>query len=274
MMNTRVYKSKTKRRTHQIVLHYLRLSVRILFTLTVAFYYCSARVTNDARLFGRLTDAPAFFYGLFAWFFFEMILFRILPTKLDSLGSRKQRRSHYLPIEGAEIPKRRQLSKGVVSVAAVWIAFNTLLGVLCLFGIFDEGLLFLVFLAYSICDSVCILFFCPIRRWFLKNRCCTSCRIYNWDYAMMCTPLLFLPHPLTYLISAVALYILVDWEIAFFRHPERFALSCNDALQCKNCTERLCTHSRELAAYLKTYAKRVKGAERSVTHTSSPHNEA
>ena len=251
MMNTKVSKSKTDRRTHQIVLHYLRLSIRILFTLTVAFFYFYARATKDARRFGRLSDLPAFFYVLFGWFIFEMLLFRILPTRLDSLGSRKQRRSHYLAIENTAVPKRRVLSRGAFTVAAIWIGFNSLFGMLSLLGILDGGILFLAFLVYSICDSVCILFFCPIRRWFLKNRCCTSCRIYNWDYAMMCTPLLFLPHPLTYLISAFALWILIDWEITFFRHPERFALSCNEALHCKNCTERLCTHSRELAAYLK-----------------------
>ena len=211
MMNTKASKSKAKRRTHQIVLHYLRLSIRIVFTLITLGFYTSARLSRDARLFGRLTDAPVFFYVLFGWFLFEMLLFRILPTKLDSLGSRKQRRSHYLAIEGAKKPSRRSLSKGVVSVAAIWIGFNTLLGVLHLLGILDGGILFLLFLVYSICDSVCILFFCPIRRWFLKNRCCTSCRIYNWDYAMMCTPLFFLPHPLTYLLSAFALWILIDW---------------------------------------------------------------
>lgn len=246
---------------HQIVLHYLRLSVRFGFFLVAAFFYISARARGDARLFGALESAPFFFYGLFGWFLLEMLLFRILPTRLDSLGARKQRSAFYLPRQELTASERKTLSHGAFTVAVLWLLFNALLGALCLFGVLDGGLLFLVFLAYSICDSVCILFFCPIRRWFLKNRCCTSCRIYNWDYAMMCTPLLFLPHPLTYLLVGVSLLILAEWEISFLRHPERFSPTSNDALHCKGCTERLCAHSRELAAYLKAYVKKAKASE-------------
>ena len=260
-MSTKVSKSKTECRTHQIVLHYLRLIIRAIFALIVAFFYGLAKIEGDPRLFGALSDLPVFFYGMFAWFIFEMIEFRILPTRLDSLGSRKQRKSHYQPSEDGATPSRRELSHGLIAFTLIWGGGNLALGILHLLGILDAGVLFLVFLGYSICDSVCILFFCPIRRWFLKNRCCTSCRIYNWDYAMMCTPLFFLPHPLTYLVSAFALYILLDWEIAFFRHPERFSTACNNALLCKNCTERLCTHSKELAGYVKKYAKKLRRAD-------------
>lgn len=260
-MSIKACKSKTKRRTRQIVLHYLRLSVRLCLFLSVAFFYVSARIGGDARRFGILEATPLFFHGLFAWFLLEMLLFRILPTSLDSLGSRKQRGAFYVPRQGSGVPSRRLLSKGVPAVAAVWIAFNAVLGILCLTGILDEALLFFVFLGYSICDSVCILFYCPIRRWFLKNRCCTSCRIYNWDYAMMCTPLLFLPHPLTYLLVGASLLILAEWEISFLRHPERFSPDTNDSLRCSACTERLCSHSRELASYLKTYVKKAKAPE-------------
>ena len=37
---------------------------------------------------------------------------------------------------------------------------------------------------------ICILFYCPFQMWFLKNRCCVNCRIYNWDYAFLFTPFL------------------------------------------------------------------------------------
>ena len=60
------------------------------------------------------------------------------------------------------------------------------------FDIIDEGVLWLVCLFYGVCDMICILFFCPFQSWFLKNKCCCTCRIYNWDYAMMFTPLFFI----------------------------------------------------------------------------------
>jgi hypothetical protein len=58
-------------------------------------------------------------------------------------------------------------------------------------GILDDGIMILLCSAYSICDIICILFFCPFQTWFMKNKCCSTCRIYNWDYAMMFTPLFF-----------------------------------------------------------------------------------
>ena len=83
----------------------------------------------------------------------------------------------------------------------------------------------------------------------MKNKCCTTCRIYNWDYIMMFTPLLFLvakPGPiLHYILIALALVILIIWEITYKIHPERFTENTNENLTCKNCKEKLCQHHKQ-----------------------------
>ncbi|MCC8357928.1 MAG: hypothetical protein LJU34_08915, partial [Oscillospiraceae bacterium] len=104
---------------------------------------------------------------------------------------------------------------------------------------------------YSVCDMICILFFCPFQTWFMKNKCCGSCRIYNWDYAMMFTPLMFIKSVYTWTLCAMALALLIRWELTFYRHPERFYEATNQSLKCANCHEKLCQHKKQLRRFLR-----------------------
>ena len=121
-------------------------------------------------------------------------------------------------------------------------------------GIFDDGIMLLLSCAYSVCDMICILFFCPFQTWFLKNKCCSTCRIYNWDYAMMFTPLFFVMKPYTWGLLALSVALLIRWEITFYLHPERFSEQTNDYLRCQNCTEKLCGHKKHLQRLWKQIA--------------------
>lgn len=80
----------------------------------------------------------------------------------------------------------------------------------------------------------------------MKNKCCSTCRMYNWDYAMMFTPLFFIRKPYSWSLLALSVALLIRWEITFYLHPERFSEKTNDYLQCKNCTEKLCAHKKQL----------------------------
>ena len=113
-------------------------------------------------------------------------------------------------------------------------------------GILDDGIMILLCSAYSICDLICILFFCPFQSWLLKNKCCVACRIYNWDYAMMFTPLFFVKSPYSWSLLALSIALLLRWELTFFLHPERFSEKTNAYLKCANCPEKLCSHKKQL----------------------------
>ena len=140
-------------------------------------------------------------------------------------------------------------------MALIWISFNAVFGALYMLGIFDEGIMVLIASAYSVCDMICILFFCPFQSWFLKNKCCSACRIYNWDYAMMFTPLFFVRKLYSWTLLATSVILLFRWEITFFRFPERFSENTNDYLKCENCTEKLCSHKKQLHSLWKHIAK-------------------
>ena len=122
-------------------------------------------------------------------------------------------------------------------------------------NIIDEGILVLICLAYSICDMICILWFCPFETWFMRNRCCCTCRIYNWDFAMMCTPLIFIKSTYTGSLVILSLIILIKWEITYRLYPERFSTQTNQSLSCAMCEEKLCQHKTQLKSLWNKYGR-------------------
>jgi hypothetical protein len=180
---------------------------------------------------------------IFIMFIIEMTL-RFFPSVLESPGCQKQFKRNYIKTGKTNIVIED--NNGVVLVALVWIGLNAVLGLLHRFDVFDDGIMILISAFYSICDLICILLFCPFQTWFLHNKCCATCRIYNWDYAMMFTPLFFVRRQYTWSLLVLSVALLIRWEITFYLHPERFSERTNDYLQCRNCTEKLCAHKKQL----------------------------
>ena len=231
------------------VLHAWKLVIRsLLFVLAIACYVIGAVLGHTDAVVGALTDSWIFLIILWIIFVVEMLL-RFFPSNIESMGCQKQFRRNYIPTEQDKpnIPKKRGTFISLVS----WLLLNGVIAALYFLGVLDAGILILISLFYSVCDMICILFFCPFQTWFMKNKCCGSCRIYNWDYAMMFTPLVLIPHPYTYSLFGMGLLLAVFWEILLHRHPERFAENTNASLKCENCKEKLCHHKKQLQAFLK-----------------------
>ena len=228
-------------------LHYLKLVLRSALLAVVLVFYILDR---EDMLAGNLV------LPMVVWSFFIIgMALRFFPSKLESMGCQKQFARNFEPISNQLSPKN-QSWKRTALVALVWLALNAVFGTLYLLGLFDRGILILISLAYAVCDIICILFFCPFQTWFMKNRCCGTCRIYNWDFAMMFTPLVFIPHWYTYSLLGCALVLLLRWEITFRLYPERFSTATNKCLDCSRCKEKLCAHKRQLQGFLKKYKSR------------------
>ena len=138
--------------------------------------------------------------------------------------------------------KKTRLHKGAFLSAVTWIAVTGMIFLIFYgLGSLTPAAAVLVALLYAVCDLVFILFFCPFQVLFMRNRCCASCRIYNWDCLMMCAPLILFPHAYSvslFLLSAAALFL---WERALRRHPHFFLRETNKNLRCERCEEKLCT---------------------------------
>ena len=183
---------------------------------------------------------------------------RLFPSKLESMGCEKAFKKNYMPAKVKREPKN-QPAKVTFLVAMVWFALNG--AIFALHFIFphvvDKYILALVALAYGVCDIICILFFCPFQTWFMKNRCCTTCRIFNWDHMMMFSPIVFIPGVYTWTLCAAALAVFFVWEITFSLHPERFWEGTNSALKCSNCTDRLCGERNCRVDYPEFHGKEI-----------------
>ena len=172
---------------------------------------------------------------------------QFFPSRMKSLGSQKiflQRCR--LTSGGVDRAEIRQANRGALTVLVVWVAANAFF--FFLYAHHVVGKRFLVCLAafYGVCDLICVLVFCPFRAWMMHNRCCTTCRIYDWDYMMMCTPLLSVGGWMAVSACEAAALLFLRWEAAWALHPELFLESGNEALQCANCQEHLCKYRRAL----------------------------
>ena len=229
-------------------LHYIRLVYRSALFVLLLISYIRFRIFNEAPVIERVEGMPVIIYVTWAVFVIEMIL-RFFPSRYESPGCQKQFAGNYIKSGSTEIDISDNNS--TVLIALIWIVFNGIFGALNMAGVLDDGIMLLLCSAFSICDIVCILFFCPFQTWFMKNKCCSTCRIYNWDYAMMFTPLFFVRRTYAWSLLALSVALLIRWEITFYLHPERFSEKTNDYLRCSNCTEKLCSHKTQLKSLWK-----------------------
>ena len=223
--------------------HYCRLVYRSILFLLLLLGYLQYRFWDGMDVASWLKARPSILLVTWAVFVIEMV-FRFFPSRYESPGCQKQFARNYIKSGSTDIDIPD--NNATVLVALAWVVFNGAFGALNMAGLLDDGIMILLCSAYSVCDMVCILFFCPFQTWFLKNKCCTVCRIYNWDYAMMFTPLFFVRRSYAWSLLALSVALLIRWEVTFFLHPERFSEKTNEYLRCKNCTEKLCAHKKQL----------------------------
>jgi hypothetical protein len=229
-------------------MHYAKLVFRSCLLLAALTVYVRHRLRGTGGLYDSFARIPGLLLFIWGVFMLEMIL-RLFPAEIESMGCQKQFRRNYRPdpaAKGAAVSHR-----GVGAVVLSWLALNALIALLYFSHAIDEGILLLISLAYSVCDMVCILFFCPFQTLFMKNRCCTTCRIYNWDFAMMFTPMALVPRFYTWSLLFVSLVVLAQWEWRIARAPALFCEESNESLRCANCREKLCHHKKQLHTFFR-----------------------
>ena len=239
-------------------LHYYKLVFRsLLFAAALVTYIYLWLKGEDINLFARVEQMHWLLLVIWIAYVIEMVL-RFFPSRLESMGCQKQFARNYRPNfpEGEKV--RLNSAASTFMVVASWLLLNGIIGLLFRAHVIDEGILLLVSLFYGVCDMICILFFCPFQTWMMKNKCCGTCRIYNWDYAMMFTPLVFISTGYTNSLVLLSLLLLVRWEIAVRLHPERFSEEANACLSCANCSEKLCHHKKQLRRFWKQSGRRFQ----------------
>ncbi len=231
--------SKTRKK------YFVRLYVRVLI-----FIGCLALYLFMPESYGVL-DGINFFTQLsplhLLWVIWVVDMFlQIVPIKNKvPIGSQKLFANRFKPIrEKINYKALRNYvihtTKSAYRVLLLWGGLTVTLGVLYFTGVIDAVWLFMISVAFYVCDLICVLIWCPFRL-IMKNKCCTTCRIFNWDHLMMFSPMLFIGSVYSLSLFAMALFAWLIWELCVMMYPERFCEMTNVALKCSECTDKLCT---------------------------------
>ena len=176
---------------------------------------------------------------------FDMVL-QIIPIKNRvALGSQKLFANRFRPIQekfnyNALKKHVKNMTSSAYKIFIIWGLLIIFIGALYYFNFINKIWLFMFSVFFYVCDLICVLIWCPFRL-IMKNKCCTTCRIFNWDHLMMFSPLIFCGG--FYAISLVVMSLLawLVWELCILIYPERFSEMTNVALRCTSCTDKLCT---------------------------------
>lgn len=238
MQNITQYISKTRQ------IYFLRLISRIIiFILSVLIYIFKKDEFNVA--FGLdFFSKFSFVHVLWILWMIDMII-QLIPVKSHiSIGSQKVFESLFRPIkEKINYNNLKKYIKDTTSsaykVMIIWFVLTIIISILYVCGIFDVGIMVLISAFFYVCDLICVLIWCPFRL-IMKNKCCTTCRIFNWDHLMMFLPIIALNSIYSWSLVLFAFVIWLVWELCVFTYPERFWENSNMALRCSECTDKLC----------------------------------
>ena len=241
--------TKTKKGPTKIKkMYYARFIFRILVLLAaIATYIWLPNTINIMLGFNMFTTLNIMHAFLAIWIVEIAMQFMPLVGKF-SIGSLKhfqqcmQKSNIKDELKHLKNMVQRQIKAnvGALKVLVLWIALFIIVGILTYFQILTHRELFVLTAFLYFCDLVCVLFFCPFQKFLMHNKCCATCRIFNWDHLMMFSPLAFVGGVFPTILLIMSLVSLLIWEFKYHLHPERFFEESNDTLKCKNCKEKLC----------------------------------
>ena len=223
----------------------LRLMGRVLVLVISLLFFIYDPAKFDVLRGWNFFDGFSLLHLLWGVWVIDMAA-QLFPLRAHiSLGSQKLWKMRFKPLKekfNVDALKKYivDTTRAAYKVMLLWIALMAVIGYLHHIGVLSDVALFIITMVFYVCDLICVLIWCPFRL-IMRNRCCTTCRIFNWDHLMMCSPLLFFPSFYCWSLLALSIAACAVWEIFIFLHPERFWEGANAALTCASCTDKLCT---------------------------------
>lgn len=226
----------------------------ILFVVIAAMYFINGDMLNPKGAHGSMLVLTLIWVSLM----FEFVT-RAIPNRHLSIGCQKEFTYKYKAsdYEEQELKKVKKIAdKQALLIFVVWILAHAVIWSLYFLKYIAEKELILLVVFYHLADMICVLYWCPFRSFFMKNRCCATCRIFSWDSAMLISPIIVVPSFMTTSLVVFGLFLTLRWEYVYFKHPERFFDVSNRAIRCANCTEHLCAGRNRLEAKVRKVFKR------------------
>ena len=223
----------------------LRLIGRCIVLVICSLLCFLAPNTFDILEGTNFFSYPSLLHLLWLIWVTDMVL-QIIPIKNKvPLGSQKLFANRFRPIRekiNHEALRNYILTttKAAYKVFLLWYALIAAIGILYWADVIGKIGLFMLSVCFYVCDLICVLIWCPFRL-LMKTRCCTTCRIFNWDHLMMFSPLIFMGGFYATSLVILAFLAWLIWEVCIMMYPERFWDKSNAALKCSECTDKLCT---------------------------------
>ncbi len=229
-----------------------RFIFRVLVLISIIILYLQESEMFAALEPGQFLKKLTPLHALWAVWLGDMVMKLCPPKGTLALGTTKQCKSQYVPTNRPQAKAKlkqyiNQSTKKVLPIFLIWTVLGIVTTLLKRSNLVGSAELFLVSVFFYVCDLICVLFWCPFRVFFMHNRCCTTCRIFNWDHIMMTTPLISIGSLFSWTLIGGSLLIFLIWEFRVYRYPERFFEGTNAALQCRNCTDHLCGRKERYA---------------------------
>ncbi len=226
-------------------IYFLRLAGRIfVFAVCVLLAFFNK---NQFKVIEGTNFFEQFSLLHILWIIWVMdMIIQLIPVKAHiSIGSQKQFLAFFKPIK--EKFNYKSLKNHIImtthaayKVFILWCCLIGIIGILYYLGFIDTVTIFVICTFFYMADLICVLIWCPFRL-IMKNRCCTTCRIFNWDHLMMFSPFLFVKGFYTQTLFLMAFLVWLIWELCVMMYPERFWENTNMSLRCSECTDKLCT---------------------------------
>ena len=211
--------------------------------LCISFFLC----WKKREVFGVLNNFMGEFSPLHLLWIIWLIDMgcQLVPVKdRIALGSQKLFEQRFKPIRDKINSQSLRTyiintTKAAYKIFIIWTILIAFLGVLYYQGIIGDIFLLMTSIVFYVCDLICVLIWCPFRL-IMKNKCCTTCRIFNWDHFMMFTPMVYVKGFYSWSLLGLSIVFWAVWELNVAFHPERFWEKSNAALKCSECTDKLC----------------------------------
>ena len=234
----------TKKGASRIRKLYIAKLVGRCIILCLCAFLCWKKIEEFDVIYDFFADFSMLHLLWIIWMI-DMIC-QLVPVKdRIALGSQKLFEQRFKPIrDKINYQNLRNYiistTKSAYKIFIIWALLIGALGVLYYKKIIGDVFLLMTSVVFYVCDLICVLIWCPFRL-IMRNKCCTTCRIFNWDHLMMFTPLLYVGgfYTRSLLLMSIAVWLL--WEVSVMLYPERFWEFSNEALKCSNCTDKLCT---------------------------------
>lgn len=222
---------------------YLLFRIAVLISLAVILLAVPDSISPAMP--GRFAERLSVLHIFWAMWMVYLIA-KILPwRRLHNRSEFRQFAASFaarVPFPSREVIKKHvhKANMQALRSAVAWLSLTFFIGLMRkLHVIHERGLVILTGIFY-VCDLICVIYYCPFQHLLMKNSCCGTCRIHNWDAIMMFTPMAFTDGFFGLSLFTLSAVVFLLWEIRFHLHPERFLQITNANLSCAYCTEHLC----------------------------------